>query len=962
MRPVADSEPSPSSKRRLPLLIFVGLLFVALIAASGIASTYTDYLWFEQLGISSVWTKILTTKGLLAVSFSLIFFGILFSNLMLAERLKPTIRPPSPEEDLIERYHAVIGQHGRKLWLGISGFFGLVFGLNISAEWRTWLLFRNGGDFGRVDPLHGMDAGFYVFRLPFWTFLVDWVFVALAFALLASVVAHYLNGSIRAIGSPNTKGNRGVKLHLSILLAIIAVVRAVAYHLDKFELVNNDRGLFDGALATDVEVQLPALKLLVLISLTGAALFIANIWRDGWGLPIVAVALWAVSHIVVGSLFPALYQRLAIEPEQSSRERQYIGSNIEATRFAYGLGDDKLTIAEFDNYNDSLTLATVEANPEVFDNVRLVDPDLAAQPFTKDQGERRFYEFVDLDVDRYQLDGEVQPVVLSVRGLNSDEVDSGWENQHVAFTHGYGAAVAAANNVGDGGSPDYLVSGIGPTLRADEGFGAELTQPRVYFGEDLGGYAIVGASGRNEVDFPVRTTAASAGEGEFRYDGEGGVGIGSFVRQLAFALRFQQLDPLISPFVGGDSRVIYNRDVISRVRTAAPFLELDADPYPVITDGRIKWIVDGYTTTNRYPYSQRTTDSRSLPSSSDLDRGYNYVRDSVKIVVDAYDGSITMYIIDPDDPIAAAYAKAFPDLFTDEAPPAELREHFRYPQDLFDIQTDVWGRYQVGDAVQFLQGELAWTVATQPQSLASGTGNGAGGSRPMESQYVVTKLPDQQNTEFVLQRAFVPSSGAGESARPELTALLVARSDPEYYGQLLQYPLPDGVVAAPDLVDSEIKKEGEISTFITPLDLQGSTVQFGAMIMVLVEDTMVYIRPLYVEANTETAVPELNQVIAVSGNRIAMAPTLAEVIREVTIDGDTAPPSQPDPPPDTRPPPEFDDGDLEGRSLVELVGLVDDLLEIAERAEANGDAETAADTRGQARAVVARIDELLNGS
>ena len=437
-----------SSRFRTPVLIAVAILFVLLLSANGLAGTYTDWLWFDNLGLGSVWATILGTQIALAAVFTLIFFLILWGSLLLADRLAPEIRPASPEEDLIERYHQIVGNRAGKLRFGLAAVFALIAGANTASQWQEWMLFRNGGSFDWQDPLHQQDAGFYVFTLPFLSFVVDWLFAALVLTLIVVAVAHYLNGGIRA-AAPVERVSSGVKLHLSILLAALAVVRAAGYYLDRFTLVNSTRSVYDGALATDVNIQLPAYSLLALISLFGAALFIANIRRQGWGLPMTAIGLWAISHLFVGSIFPAVYQRLRVEPQASIREAEFVEDNIAATRFAYGLDADSLTIEPF-SYEPGVDGDELVDYENVLDNVPLVDPGLARDSFTRSQGERAFYSFSDpLDVDRYRIDGQSRPVVLSVRGLNLgvDEVGQGWESQHIVFTHGYRGRIRLAGRL-----------------------------------------------------------------------------------------------------------------------------------------------------------------------------------------------------------------------------------------------------------------------------------------------------------------------------------------------------------------------------------------------------------------------------------------------------------------------------------------------------------------------------------
>lgn len=964
-----------TSRLRIVALIVVAASFVLFLSANGVASFYTDWLWFDSLGFGQVWTTVLGTRLLLALIFSLLFFAILWGNLFLADRIKPEFRPDSPEEDLVERYHAVVGNHAGKVRIGVAALFGLIAGANTAAQWETWLLFRNGGDFGMVDPQFGRDVGFYVFRLPFWTFLIDWFFAALVLTLIVVGVAHYLNGGIRAAAA-NERVAPGAKFHISILLAVLALLRAAAYWIDRYHLVTSTRGAYDGALATDVNIQLPALQLLALISLFCAALFVANVRRAGWGLPAVAIGIWLVSHFVIGGIFPLAYQRIRVEPVESSREADFVARNIEATRFAYGLDDDSVESVQFD-YERGLTAADVEEYQDVLTNVPVVDPNLASEEVTRNEADRQFYEFADiLDVDRYEIGGETRPVVLSVRGLNEDAIDDSWERQHVIFTHGNGVAMAAAYDsgpvLGESRALDFLIRGLGDVEIADE-LTNTLEQPRIYYGEDFGGYAIVAAN-RDELDYQTSANDSV----EYRYTGEGGVDMGTLPRRLAFSLRFREPDPLISSNVTDESRVIFNRDVEDRVRLLAPFLRLDSNPYPVLVDGDVFWVVDAYTTTSDFPYSQSAVTSVS----GSLGGGYNYVRNSVKAVVDAYNGDVTLYVVDESDPMIQAWSSAFPDLFTsgDEIPDA-LRSHLRYPEDIFAVQTDMWSSYVVGNATQFIEGALAWSVATQPRIEAGDAEVDAAQSGSMRPQYLMARLPGSDEAEFVLQRAFVPRGGSAGSStdRPELTGIMMARSDPENYGELVMVRLPGGEVDAPGLVHSEIRKSEDLTEFIK--EKAGARVEFGEMSIVLLDDTIVYVRPVYVEANSATAVPELQRVVAVNGDRIFMgrsideaidgildgAPSRSPVVEEtaVSTNGDTTETgSESDSSADAdeaEAPSTNDSFDVAGASVVELIEQADVLLDAADEAERNGLEDEAIAFREQAREALLAAQQLLSG-
>ncbi len=945
-----------SSRLRLVVAVVAGAAFALFLSANGIASVYTDWLWFDNLGVGSVWTTHVGTQLVMAVLFGLLFFLIFWGNLVLADRLKPPIRPSSAEEELVERYHEMVGAQAGRVRLGLAALFALIFGANTSAQWQTWLLFRNSQDFGTIDPLFNRDAGFYVFDLPLYTFLVDWFFAALVLTLIVVLIAHYLNGGIRA-SVLDQRVTTSVKLHVSVLLALLAVMRAVDYWLDRYHLITSDRGAFDGALATDVLIQEPAFKLLALISLFCAALILYNIRRPGWGLPMVALGIWLVSHFVIGNAFPIAYQRLRVAPVQSTREAEFVARNIEATRFAYGLDGDRVTRVSLD-YEVGLSSADVDEYSDVLENVSVVDPVLAVDEVVRSEADRRLFSFTSpLDVDRYVIDGEQRPVVLSARGLNVNEVGDGWEQQHVIFTHGYGLAMAAAYDDGVSRGPtdtralDFLIRGLA-NIEVDEALGVGLDQPRIYYGDGFGGYAIVG-NAREEVDYPT-----DSGSQFFRYDGTGGVPMDSLLRRVAFSLRFRQVDPLISDTITDQSRVIYNRDVVNRVREMAPFLRFDNDPYPIVADGHVFWVINAYTTTSDYPYSQSVTTELV---GADLSRGYNYVRNSVKVVVDAYNGDVDMYVTDESDPMIRAWRGAFPALFTDQSEvPDEIRSHFRYPSDLFTVQTDMWSDYVVDDPVDFIQGNLAWSVAAQPQIEAEAEESDTVVAPAMAPQYLMARPPGATDAEWVLQRAFVPQSGVdSNTTRPELTGLMMARSDPENYGELVLVTLPPGQIDAPDLVHAQIRQSPVMTAFV--LEKRGAKVEFGEMSIVLVDDTIVYIRPVYVESNSQTAIPELQRIVAVNGDRIFMDSTLDGAIRGVVGTQTVAGPEPPSSTDEETPAPSVGgDFDPSIMSVVDLVALADELLLQADSLEESSPDEARV-LRDQARIALTEAQNKLGG-
>jgi len=954
--------PRRPRKRRLSprgrvilILVAVGL-FLLITSLRGIAGFYTDYLWFEALGKEDTFRTILGAKFSLALIFIGVFFVLCWVNLVIADRLAPRFRPMGPEEELLRRYHEIVDERSGWVRAGVCLLFALIAGAGVSSQWNEWLLFTNRVDFGIQDPQFNTDIGFYVFQLPFLSFVVSWLFAALAIILIVTTVAHYLNGGIR-VQNPGPRVTPQVKAHLSVLLALLALVKIADYWLQRYELTLSTRGTVDGALYTDVKAQLPATYLLLMIAGLSVVLLIVNIWRRGWVLPVLAVGLWGFVAVVVGGIYPSVIQNLRVEPAESSREAPYIERNIEATRAAMGLSE--VSTRPFD-YNEDLTGAQLLDNEETVRNIRLLDPGVVTDTYQNLQAERPFYRLNDLDVDRYEINGETTQVVISARELSTSGIpQQSWEGQRVAFTHGYGAAVAPANAVTSEGRPDFVVGDI-PVSSDDDTFA--IDQPGIYVGEDLDGYSIVGAT-RDEINYQT----AGGETVTSRYDGEGGVAMSSFVRQAAFALRFGELEPLISNFVTDESRIMYIRDVQERVAALAPFLHWDADPYPVIIDGRIQYVLDAYTTTSMYPYAQRA-DTDQLPAGSGLDHAFNYARNSVKAVVDTYDGTVELYIVDEDDPIAAAYDGAFPELFTplDEMP-AEMRDHLRYPEDLFRVQTNVWGRYHIDGAQNFYEQAGGWVVAQDPGTGTTGgqitqTTNAETGEvestreRRIDPQYLLMRLPDEEQEDFLILRSFVPN--AGDTERRELTAFMVAKSDPDNYGEIEVFEMQSSDIAGPAIVASNIQSDEEIAQEITLLDQQGSQVVQGNLLLIPVEQSILYIRPLYTQSESGTPVPLLRKVIVAYGDQIEMRNTLREALIAIfgeapeTLEDATPDPGEEETPSDGEETPPEDEPDPD-----QQVAL---LLAEAEGLFAQADLALAEGELGRYQRLIEQAEALIN--
>ncbi len=867
--------------RIVGLLVVAGLVVLGL-SLRGIARFYTDYLWFDSLNRTDVWARVLIAKIALFVIFAAAFFILMFANLLIANRLAPKVRPPGPEEEMLSRVQQVISARPGLVRVALSAVLSLLAASGVTSQWEQWLLFVNRRDFGITDQLFDVDIGFYVFRLPFWTFLVGWLFAAFVIVLVVVAMFHYINGGIRLQTPGNERVLPAVKVHLSAILAILAVVKAADYWLSRYELTVSDRGVVDGALYTDVKAKLPALNLLLLISLFAAVLLIVNLWRRGWILPVLAVGLWAFTTLVMGNLYPSFVQRFQVDPNTTAREAHYTDFNIAATRSAYALQPDQDVALEVFDYKENVAADELRAAGQTVRNTRILDPFTLTDTFDKDQGERDFYRFSSvLDVDRYEVDGELTQVVLAARELNLSELGS-WERQHVAITHGYGLAIARANVTDVRGSPQFVAGGL--PVDIDPSLDLELEEPQIYVGESLTGYALVGAT-RDEVDY----VDGNGQDVSFRYTGDGDVGMGSFTRRVAFALRFGQLDPLISNFVDSETGIIYVRDVRERVASVAPFLELDSDVYPVVFDGRIHYVIDAYTTSGRYPYAQRA-DTSGLDSTSDLAvAGANYIRNSVKVVVDAYDGDVALYVMPTGDPIVEAWKSAFPDLFTDFSEmPEDLRSHLRFPTDLFTVQTNMWASYQISDPEALIIGTERWAVAQDPgrSVLAGGTAESVVGEsglltrreRRVPAYYLLVQLPGEESPSFVALRSFVPISD--DDSRKELTGFMVGETREDGTSRLVSYEMSNLLAPGPAIVASNISTNPDISRELTLLNDQGSLVDFGDMLLLPVGEGVLYVRPMYVRAQG-TQIPLLAGVIAAVGNRTALGKTLGEALSKL---------------------------------------------------------------------------------
>jgi len=904
---------------RWAIAVLALVVVVALASAQKLASFYTNYLWASSLGFGSVWSKTVTVEIGLGAVFTVLFFALIWGNLVVAQRLAPKAMGTTTTDELVLRWQGFAPRHTRLAWLGASVLFALVGGVSARGQWDNWLLFSNAQPFTAAsapwngdDPLNHLNDGFYVFRLPFLDWIVGWCFSALVVTLLLCVVAHYLNGGIRP-HSPVGRVSRQVKAHLSVLLAALALVEGASYYLQRLSLVLSTKyPVLDGATYTDVHAVRPALLLLVAIAVIAAGLFLYNVRQQGWILPAVAVALWALVWGLVANVYPDLVQALVVKPAQNVKEAPYLTDNITATTAAYGLdgvvsvpfsGNATLTAAQLSGNTPSAV-----ANRQSLDNIPLLDPDLPQMNsvFTKQQGFRGYYSMSGPSTDRYDLPtgpgGRLQEtqVLVSARELNPQQVPPSWVNQHLEYTHGYGAVLAPADQAGvdtANGYPNFSLRGVPPTGEPS------LTQPSIYFDtsqQSASGYVIAN-SDEPELDYEDPTTGA---EVSTHYSGTGGVPLGGFFRRLAFSVSFGDFNILISDQVTSHSRILYYRNVVQRLQQVAPFLSYDSNPYPVVLDGQIYWVDDAYTTTDNFPYSEQANTSR-LPSSSELaNQQFNYIRNSVKAVVNAYSGKTWFFVEDPTDPIIRTYQRAFPHLFipmarADNDIPG-ITEHWRYPKDLFTVQTNMYTTYHEQTTSIFYNGSQAWGVAQNPAagdvSAATTTtalpgalgapSPPAPSSSEVAPNYELLALPGQTNQSFVLMQSFVPSSNGDKQ---NLAAFLAASSDPSDYGDLTLYTLPPGEsVDGPALVSTAVQTNGPISQELTLLGQHGSKVLLGDVVLTPIDNAIVYTQPLYVEQQSN-GVPRLDDVIVVYDGTAFHSgtanPTIGEALCQVTDPG-----------------------------------------------------------------------------
>lgn len=860
---------TPGSGRPLRAIL-LGAIFVVIISLSAVISLYVDLLWFQDVGFQSVFWRILSSQAALVGAFGLVFFVFCLGNLIVVSRSSPTYRI-ADEDDPLERLREAFVPLPKWILIGASALLALLFALRLAPAWELFLLSTNQVPFGIEDPVFQKDIGFYVFRLPMLQLTYQWLFSAVFVVILLVAATYYLTGGIRPQAAVDRLSAQ-VKVHLSVLIGLLALIRAWGYRLNQFELLYSERGTVSGASYTDITAELPALNLLVAVSIIGAILFLVNIRFRGWALPAIGLGLWVLTSILAAGVYPFLIERFRVEPAQFQREQPYLERNIEATRHAYGL--DAMEVTQFP-IEPGLSAETVEAGDNALANVRLWDPQTLKVAYRQLQEIRTYYQFQDVDVDRYTIGGERRQLMLALRELDTGGLESrSWLNEHLVYTHGYGSVASPTNEAESEGRPNLLLQGIPPVTDVER---LEIERPGIYFGEGPGTYSVVKTE-QEELDYTsegVNQTTV--------YSGEAGVPVSNLFRRAALAWDFRDVNLLISSLIDSESEIIMNRQVRQRVQKVAPFLEFDGDPYPVITNGEITWMMDAYTVSGMYPYSERL----DFQSFSQIRGGaaegqpsivgrYNYIRNSVKVTVDAYDGTVTLYVWDEEDPIIETWRNAFPDLFEDkDSMPEELREHIRYPEDMFRIQSNTYRRYHVTEPTEFYQREDEWVIPDRPEGVAA---SGGVGSNKLDPYYVLMRLPGSDADQYVMILPMNPRS------RPNMVSLLAAKSDPAEYGELVDLRFPAGLqVFGVGQVSARINANEEISETRTLLGQGGSRVILGNLLVLPIGDSLVYSQPLFVQAESN-AIPELKYVILATSEQVRMAPTV-DLALEALLEG-----------------------------------------------------------------------------
>lgn len=835
--------------KRLSLTIIAIAIITIVVFFSKITEIYTDLLWFSSLGYAETFWTLFTANMQVIVIFSLLF-ALFFSINYFVLRVLTKHRGEGNSQWL-NQLRRRFPKFQRKLnfWIFLLGllFFTALMAEMVHGHWQEFLLAINATSFGQTDPIFGLDLSFFIFKLPFWDFVLNWAFVGLTLTLLFSIGYHFLSGGF-AVGE-GISVDTGTWAHLSLLAGLVIFTKAFSFRLDNYELLLSSSGVVFGAGYTQINAVMLANYILFFLSLAIAVALWFNIYKKSIKMPLVALAVFAAAWFVLKALIPPAIQKFMVEPDQLNKETPYIKHNIRMTRTAYGLNDfEEVEFPIKKNFNSAMA----QKHKATLNNIRLWDYRPIKQTFSQLQEIRLYYNFYDIDIDRYTLDGQKRLVMLSAREMditNLPKTADTWINRHMKYTHGYGLVLAPANDVTDEGQPRLYIKDIPPISKG----GLKIDRPEIYYGELTNHYVLAG-SAEQEFDYPKGNENAYTS-----YTGKGGIKMDTLWHKILFATRFQSSKIILADSIDDTTRILFQRNIRKRIKKIAPFLHLDSDPYIAIVNGRLKYIVDAYTTTDRFPYSERFPQGR-----------FNYIRNSVKITVDAYDGDVQFYIFNPKDPIIRSYQKIFPELFQPASEmPQELTEHIRYPVTLFDIQMEIYRSYHMKDVQVFYNKEDMWQF---PQEVHDSQ------KVAMQSYYQLLKLPYQDNLDFQLMMPFTPRG------KNNLISLASAQSSGQDYGKVMIYKMPkDRLSYGPMQFEARVDQNPDISRQLSLWNQKGSKVIRGNTLIIPVEDTLLYVEPIFLKAE-QSELPELIRVIVSTGSQLVMDKTFGGALRQMLQD------------------------------------------------------------------------------
>ncbi len=833
--------------------IIIGIIFLAVIIVGAIASIYIEIIWFKSVQYVAVFWKILLTKGVVMLFFAAAFFILSFINLSFARRFAPEFQVEISQDEFerpeIQLYKSLQNiQINKKFVLWVSLIIALFMGFSEGASWEKILIYLNRTSFGTSDHIFNRDIGFYMFSLPFWEFVRNWLSFALTLITVVVAAIYVMKRAVKyeykklIIETP-------VKVHLSLLIGLILILKSWQYWLNAFKILYSTRGVIFGAGYTEIHANLLALRILMVLALVCAVLFFVTARKENWRLPALGLVVLIGVSILMGGVYPEIVQRAIVLPNEGTKERPYILNNIEATRLAYGL--DKIREEEFP-VKEEISFEDIEKNDETIRNIRLWDWRPIKQTLRQIQAIRLYYDFYSVDMDRYYFNGNYQQVMVSPRELDKDKIPEQartWINEVLTYTHGYGVVVNPVNKISGEGLPYLLIKDIPPVSSVN----LDITRPEIYYGEITKGYVIVKTKAK-EFDYPKGDENVYS-----TYAGNGGMPVSSLWRRILFSIKYSNPQILLTTNLTPESRIMINRNIQERVKKIVPFLSFDKDPYMVISkEGKLFWIQDAYTTSSNYPYS------------TPIGGGYfNYIRNSVKVIIDAYNGTMDFYIVDQKDPLVMVYKNIFPQLFKNfDQMPEDLKEHIRYPKDLFQVQAELYSTYHMMDPDVFYNKEDYWET---PNELYGED------EIKMEPYYIITKLPGHEKEEFILMTPFTPSM------KSNMIAWLAAKNDQPEYGNLIVYKFPkEKLIYGPMQIEARIDQDSEISQQLTLWGQKGSTVIRGNLLVIPIEESILYVEPLYLRAE-KGEIPELKRVIVSNGSDVMIGNNLEEALEKLFV-------------------------------------------------------------------------------